>query len=134
MSKPQAASNITDAASLRTARETTYNEFKKTQSVGKLTKQLTKMSDELLAHLWNSCSLNNEAALIAVGGYGRNALFPYSDIDILILLPADEKQAQALSKQVEQFIASCWDAGLEIGSSVRNISECMSEFASRCWQ
>jgi [protein-PII] uridylyltransferase len=46
------------------------------------------MSDQVLAHLWNSYGIKNEAALIAVGGYGRNALFPYSDIDILILLQA----------------------------------------------
>lgn len=127
MNKPRAASNIADAASLRAAREVAYDEFRKTQSVGKLTKQLTKMSDQILAHLWNSCGLNNEASLIAVGGYGRNALFPHSDIDILILLPAEEQQALALSKQVEQFIASCWDMGLEIGSSVRNTAECISE-------
>jgi [protein-PII] uridylyltransferase len=127
MSKLQAASNITDAASLRAAREVAYDEFRKTQAVGKLTKQLTKMSDQILAHLWSNSGLKNEAALIAVGGYGRNALFPSSDIDILILLPEDEKQAIALSKQVEQFIASCWDVGLEIGSSVRNIAECISE-------
>jgi [protein-PII] uridylyltransferase len=127
MSKPQEAGNIVDAASLRAAREIAYAEFKKTQSVGKLTKQLTKLSDQLLSHLWNSCGLNSEAALVAVGGFGRGALFPYSDIDILILLPADERRARALSKQVEQFVASCWDTGLEIGSSVRNIAECMSE-------
>ena len=127
MNKPKAASNITDAASLRAAREVTYDEFRKTQSVGRLTKQLTRMSDQVLAHLWSSCGINNEASLIAVGGYGRNALFPHSDIDILILLPTEEKKALALSKQVEEFIASCWDMGLEIGSSVRNTVECMSE-------
>ena len=127
MNKPRPACNITDAASLRAAREVAYDEFRKTQSVGRLTKQLTKMSDQILAHLWNDCGLNNKASLIAVGGYGRNALFPHSDIDILILLPAEEKQALALSKQVEQFIARCWDMGLEIGSSVRNTAECMSE-------
>ena len=127
MSQTQTAIKITDSASLRAARENVYAEFKKTQAVGKLTKQLCKLSDQLLTHLWNSCGLNNEAALVAVGGFGRGTLFPYSDIDILILLPANEKIAAALSKQVEQFVASCWDTGLEIGSSVRTVSECMSE-------
>ena len=118
---------IVDAAGLRAAREIAYAEFKKTQAVGKLTKQLSKLSDQLLSHLWNSCGLNSEATLVAVGGFGRGALFPYSDIDILILLPADEEKARALSKQVEQFVASCWDTGLEIGSSVRTVAECVSE-------
>ena len=127
MSNTQAASKIIDAASLRAAREIAYAEFRNTQAVGKLTKQLSKLSDQLLSHLWNSCGLNNEATLVAVGGFGRGALFPYSDIDILILLPAEEEKARALSKQVEQFVASCWDTGLEIGSSVRTVAECISE-------
>ena len=127
MSNTQAVSKIIDAASLRAAREITYDEFKRTQSVGKLTKQLSKLSDQLLSYLWNSCGINNEATLVAVGGFGRGALFPYSDIDILILLPTDEEKARALSKQVEQFVASCWDTGLEIGSSVRTVAECISE-------
>ena len=127
MSDTQSGSKIIDATSLRAAREIAYDEFKKTQSVGKLTKQLSKLSDQLLSHLWNSCGLNNEAALVAVGGFGRGTLFPYSDIDILILLPADDEKARALSKQVEQFVASCWDTGLEIGSSVRTVAECITE-------
>ena len=118
----QISNKITDAANLRAAREVAYTQFKKTQAVGKLTKQLCKLSDQLLTHLWNTCDLNNEASLVAVGGFGRGALFPYSDIDILILLPADEKIAVSLSKKIEQFVASCWDTGLEIGSSVRTVS------------
>ena len=70
MIKSEVAGNMIDAASLRVAREIAYADFKKTQSVGKLTKQLTKLSDQLLSHLWNSCGLNHEAALIAVGGFG----------------------------------------------------------------
>ena len=127
MSEPLAISSIQDAAGLKAAREIAYDQFRKTQAVGKLTKQLSKLSDELLSSLWNKCGLNNEAALVAVGGFGRGALFPYSDIDILILLPADAKEVEALSKRVEQFVANCWDTGLEIGSSVRTVAECISE-------
>ena len=127
MNQPQAENKITGAAGLRAAREIAYTEFRNTQAVGKLTKQLSKLSDELLSHLWNSCGLNNEATLVAVGGFGRGALFPYSDIDILILLPADKKIIEVLSKKVEQFVASCWDTGLEIGSSVRTVEECIAE-------
>jgi [protein-PII] uridylyltransferase len=123
----QSANQITDAAGLRAAREIAYAEFNKTQVVGKLTKQLSKLTDQLLTQLWANCALNNEATLVAVGGYGRGALFPYSDIDILVLLPADIKVIEALSKKIEQFVASCWDTGLEIGSSVRTVAECMSE-------
>ena len=127
MGQLSASPAITDAASLRAARECAYTEFKSTQAVGKLTKQLSKLTDQLLSHLWHDCGLGNAATLVAVGGYGRGALFPYSDIDILILLPADAKLAESLSKSIEQFVARCWDTGLEIGSSVRTVSECISE-------
>ena len=127
MNSSVATSNIIDAKSLRSAREIAYAEFKQTQSVGKLTKQLSKLTDQLLSQLWSTCDLSNAATLVAVGGYGRGALFPYSDIDILILLPNESQEAELASKKVEQFIANCWDTGLEIGSSVRTIAECISE-------
>ena len=123
----QGKNQITDAASLRAAREIAYAEFKKTQAVGKLTKQLSKVTDQLLAQFWSDCGLNNDATLLAVGGYGRSSLFPYSDIDILILLPTNAELAQSLSKKVEQYVTVCWDAGLEIASSVRTVAECISE-------
>jgi len=123
----QISNKITDASSLRAARDIAYTEFKKTQAVGKLTKQLSKVTDQLLTQFWSDCGLDNDATLLAVGGYGRSSLFPYSDIDILILLPTNADLAKSLSKKVEQYVASCWDAGLEIASSVRTVAECISE-------
>ena len=67
---------IADIASLRAARELVYADFREHQVVGRLTKQLSKLSDELLISLWDSCDLNSDAALVAVGGFGRGALFP----------------------------------------------------------
>ncbi|MEY3698012.1 MAG: hypothetical protein RL631_665 [Pseudomonadota bacterium] len=71
-------------------------------------------------------------ALLAVGGYGRQALFPYSDVDVLVLLPDDLQleSNEILKARIEGFIGSCWDAGLEIGSSVRQLHECLSEAAA----
>lgn len=121
-------SRITDVASLRAAREIAYAEFRKNQAVGKLTKQLCKLSDAFLVSLWESCGLGAEAALVAVGGFGRGELFPYSDIDILILVPDNKKVfEEVLTSKIEKFVAKCWDTGLEIGSSVRTVAECVSE-------
>ena len=114
---------ISDIASLRAARELAYADFREHQVVGRLTKQLSKLSDELLMSLWNSCDLNSDAALVAVGGFGRGALFPYSDIDILILLPADKQYfEEVLAGKIEKFVAQCWDTGFDIGSSVRTVA------------
>ncbi len=64
-------------------------------------------------------------ALLAVGGYGRGELFPHSDVDVLVLLPAaNPKTAETPLAAIEAFITSCWDTGLEIGSSVRTVAEC----------
>jgi [protein-PII] uridylyltransferase len=66
---------------------------------------------------------------VAVGGYGRGELFPHSDVDVLVLLP-DEHDPEIdpqLKAHIEAFIGSCWDSGLEIGSSVRTVSQCMAE-------
>lgn len=120
--------SITDISSLRAARELAFAQFHENQQVGRLTRQLSKLSDELLISLWNSCDLKTDAALLAVGGFGRGALFPYSDIDILILLPSDKKFAEeVLNAKIEKFVAQCWDTGLEIGASVRTVAECISE-------
>ena len=42
--------------------------------------------DNTLINLWEDIGIHKEVSLIAVGGYGRAELFPYSDVDILILL------------------------------------------------
>ena len=70
--------------------------------------------------------------LLAVGGYGRQALFPYSDVDVLVLLPDDASAEvdEVLKNKIETFIGSCWDTGLEIGSSVRNLTDCINEAAA----
>ncbi|WP_036594084.1 [protein-PII] uridylyltransferase [Ottowia thiooxydans] len=89
---------------------------------------VSKWADEVLRGLWQAAGFDKRFTLAAVGGYGRGELFPYSDIDVLLLLPPEAALAtdELLRQRIEQFIGSCWDAGLEIGSSVRTIEECLS--------
>jgi [protein-PII] uridylyltransferase len=103
-----------------------------TRGVRALLQQLAREADVTLRNLWNAASFPASFALVAVGGYGRGELFPHSDIDVLVLLP-DGTSAEAdpeLRRKVEAFIGSCWDAGLEIGSSVRTVAECVAQAAS----
>lgn len=91
--------------------------------------RLAHLADKLLIQLWNQAGFKNGESLIAVGGFGRGELFPSSDIDVLVLLPddANPEKSEALKASLEVFIGSCWDAGLEIGSSVRTLKECLEE-------
>ena len=91
----------------------------------KILRQRCEAVDALLIHLWHSFSLPPEAALVAVGGYGRGALFPASDIDILILLP--DAPGAELQSALEGLVGQFWDVGLEVGHSVRTINQCLEE-------
>ncbi|WP_138515396.1 [protein-PII] uridylyltransferase [Rhodoferax bucti] len=97
--------------------------------VRKVLLQMADLTDDVLRKLWEGAGLGEPHALLAVGGYGRAELFPHSDVDVLVLLP-DGYSAETdsvLKKRIEVFIGNCWDVGLEIGSSVRTVSDCLSE-------
>ena len=93
--------------------------------------KLSALADATLKTLWQRAGFERPFALAAVGGFGRGELFPYSDVDVLVLLPDDRSPDNdpQLKARIEGFIGSCWDAGLEIGSSVRTVSECLNEAA-----
>ncbi len=62
-------------------------------------------------------------ALVAVGGFGRRELFPYSDVDVLLLFESDQA-AEAARPAVGDFIQRAWDGGLRLSHSVRTPAEC----------
>jgi [protein-PII] uridylyltransferase len=98
-----------------------------TTSAARLMRGLARHVDAILAQLWHQSNLPAGAALVAVGGYGRGELYPYSDVDVLLLLPGDEADRTATQSAISDFITACWDIGLEIGSSVRTVEECVTE-------
>jgi [protein-PII] uridylyltransferase len=62
-------------------------------------------------------------AMLAVGGFGRRELFPYSDVDIMLLVQR-ESQTDALKDALSEFVRLLWDAGLRLSHSVRTLAEC----------
>ena len=102
-----------------------------TRGIRVLLRKLSSLAGNLLQTLWQRAQLPNDMALVAVGGFGRDQLFPYSDVDVLLLLPdgTAPEAGSALRTKLEGFIGSCWDTGLEIGSSVRTVAECLAESA-----
>ncbi len=91
----------------------------------KLLRGLRQSVDAVLAAAWESIGLPGDAALVGVGGYGRGELFPYSDVDILILLSAPPNAIT--QARLEELVQLLWDLGLEIGHSIRTVDECMTE-------
>jgi len=86
----------------------------------------TDLIDKIIRELAAYNFLENEGgqppALIALGGYGRKELAPYSDIDLVFV------QEQPFSKQARKLIESLtshfWNAGLKISASARTLKEC----------
>lgn len=110
-------------------------DFSQKPNTTRLFKQHCKLIDGLLAEVWTKTHINNKCCLIAVGGYGRRELYPYSDIDLLILIPEltventtdDASDIGIINKSIEVLVGLLWDIGLNVGHSVRSLSECIDE-------
>jgi [protein-PII] uridylyltransferase len=118
-----------DAAALRLdyaqARGAAIDRFRQTQDPDALARALARATDRALRGLWRATRPGGQAALLAVGGFGRRDQFPHSDVDLLILVPATPDAAQ--TRRLETFVGACWDLGLPIGHSVRTLQECLAE-------
>lgn len=115
--------------SIQQKNEALAKKFNPRQSVAPLLLEKSLFIDEILVHCWNYF-LQDQAqqlCLIATGGYGRNELFPCSDIDILILL--NNAEPANYQKCLAEFSNYLWDIGLKLGQSVRTIEECLQKAA-----
>ncbi|MGH8750518.1 MAG: [protein-PII] uridylyltransferase [Burkholderiales bacterium] len=106
-------------------REKLEREYQKNPSPPRLLGGQRKLIDEVLQGLCKELHLPKSMALLAAGGYGRGELYPYSDIDLLVLLR--DSADLVLQAQLERFIGLLWDIGLEVGHSVRTLSQCQEE-------
>lgn len=91
--------------------------------VNTLVKAKAHFIDRVLVQLWHKLDLHKgkQLSLIAVGGYGRGELHPYSDVDLLILTQGALSDSQ--QDAISQFITLLWDLRLEVGHSVRTLEE-----------
>ncbi len=87
----------------------------------------TTVVDRVIRAAWDgSCGPQlPDAVLGAVGGYGRGELHPYSDVDLLVLLPNTNKRD--VREPVSAFLTLLWDIGLQVGHSTRTVDECREE-------
>ncbi|HEY8708934.1 MAG TPA: [protein-PII] uridylyltransferase, partial [Burkholderiaceae bacterium] len=130
--KPAAAPSVAELRQrFRAGKAALLDHFRESRptapAASRLIRALCRHVDQTLLALWAHAAMPDGTALLAVGGYGRGELFPHSDIDVLVLLPPTPTVAgDELHTAIEAFITACWDIGLEIGSSVRTVGECIA--------
>ena len=95
-------------------------------SVKGLLKEKSAFIDEILTASWRYflADKSEKLCLIAVGGYGRQELFPHSDIDLVILL--DSGNDSVYQEMLTIFLTFLWDIGLKPSQSVRTVEECVA--------
>jgi [protein-PII] uridylyltransferase len=94
---------------------------------------LSGVSDEVISALWDFTTVHvfrarnptegERLSLLAVGGYGRGTLAPFSDIDLLFLRPY--KQTAHVESVIEFMLYALWDLGFKVGHASRTIDECL---------
>ena len=91
--------------------------------------------DVLLRHVFAASAASSEEetprtplALIALGGYGRGELNPFSDVDVMLLHgPKARKVSPYIEQIVEQILYLLWDIGFKVGHSTRSIKEAIAQ-------
>ncbi len=89
-------------------------------------RQRTELIDQIARRLWESIlapRAGTQVALVAVGGYGRGALFPFSDVDLLFLHQEHETET-SLKEEIRSFSQELWDLGFKLSPSSRSLEEC----------
>jgi [protein-PII] uridylyltransferase len=111
---------------LRAQREALEELWKDGLSGQALLLEQSRLVDEFISDHFNAAvdgKVTDSVALIALGGYGRSELFPYSDIDLLILFREDAKEE--MEKVANGVLYPLWDTGLDVGHGVRTVDECL---------
>ncbi len=96
-------------------------DFHEGVEVHQLVKTRAWVVEQIILQIWKHFVPSDLPGLVAVGGFGRGELHPYSDVDLLILIPKNNDQ---FSEPISSFIQVLWDIGLEIGQSVRTPLQC----------
>ena len=107
---------------LKSFNEQQFQNFDAHTSVELLIQERTSFVDQLLKKIWKHfipVNAQSEVSLIAVGGYGRKELQPFSDIDILLI----SEQCTELEEPFSKLVTFLWDIGFKVGHAIRSFQE-----------
>lgn len=113
------------AIDVELARQQTAASFAAGKPGLRIVRELTAAFDEIVVRLFNEARarlprLSAPVALVAIGGYGRRALCPGSDLDLLLVTEAPEEEVRPIAEAV---LHPLWDARVEVGCNVRGVAE-----------
>ena len=111
-------------ARIREDEDRIRDEFRRSrESTPELLRRRSRQLDELLREVWrmHAGPALSGAALLAVGGYGREEMYPASDVDVLVLMP--QGYSRSARNEVGAFLAFLWDVGLKPGHGTRTVAE-----------
>ncbi|MGD9946857.1 MAG: [protein-PII] uridylyltransferase [Desulfobulbus sp.] len=113
------------AATLRPQQEALADAWRQGLSGQEILHRCTGLVDDFIIDKYNAAPAVQKArgniAVIALGGYGRSELYPYSDIDLLLL--HDWWSKKSMQAVVEALLYPLWDEGFEVGHSVRGVKD-----------
>lgn len=109
-------------ATLQAGNEHLFNRFREGEDISRLTRDRSRFMDRLLFQAWSLFDWDTNIALVAVGGYGRQEMYPQSDIDLLFLSRRDNHSHYRES--IQKFTTLLWDLQLQVGHSVRTPKQC----------
>ena len=88
----------------------------------------TALIDSVVTELWNEVTAASGPiegfCIAAMGGYGRQGLFPYSDIDLLFLYAREGNEEFLSKKAIAPLSQSLWDLHLRVSPTTRTLAEC----------
>jgi [protein-PII] uridylyltransferase len=105
------------------ARQEMKQGFVRGDAAAALLRGFTETFDRLISALYRAAHIpfSTMVSLVALGGYGRGELFPFSDLDLLVLYDGGEDELS--TRLVEHVIYPLWDAKVSVGYAVRGIEE-----------
>jgi [protein-PII] uridylyltransferase len=109
-------------------RQRIRQQFEKGASASDTLRALCELADKTIQQIFGEVLRVHNAtpsgiSLVALGGYGRKFLFPFSDLDILFLFGSEKAEAE-FHPLIAEFSRTLWDLGFRVSSAGRTLEEC----------
>ncbi|HXM98125.1 MAG TPA: [protein-PII] uridylyltransferase [Candidatus Dormibacteraeota bacterium] len=126
--RDSSVSELTPAARCEAERQRIRQKFESGASSRQTLASLCELADgsiqQVYGDLLKARGLSGEGlSLVALGGYGRRLLFPYSDLDLLFLV-TNEKSEKEYRALIADFSRTLWDMGFRMSTAGRTLDEC----------